>query len=98
MPLGGEQRQRRLAKRLQRPQPAAAVQPPIGGIERAQRVGGGQAFERRASEAAAPPQIARVGISRAAGRDQAESIGLGQPLDQPKPETQRHLACHSVCT
>jgi hypothetical protein len=68
---GGEQRQGRLAERFQCPEPAAAVE-----VQRAQRVGLGQAFERGAAEPAAAPQIGRIRVSSAARFDETLCVGL----------------------
>src|SRR5439155_20302522 len=79
----GEQRQRCVAERLQRPQPAAAVE-----TQRAQRISRGKAFEHGAAKPAAPPQIMRIGVTEAARREKTLGIGLGQALDLAQPEAQ----------
>jgi hypothetical protein len=60
-----EQRQGRIAQRLQRPQRAAAVEAPIGLIQRTKRVGRGKAFEGGAAETTMAPQIARIDVTLA---------------------------------
>src|SRR5689334_17428153 len=88
----GEERQWRLAERLQRPQRAAAVEP-----DRAERIGFGKARERAASKATAPPQRTRVWITASPGRDEPLRIGLGESLYLAQPETQRPAPAISSC-
>src|SRR5205823_11419851 len=77
-----------VAERLQRPQPAAAVEAPLGMIERAQRISRGQAFEGGAAEPAPVPQIARVPVAGAARPHQTLGIGFGEALDLAQPQAQ----------
>ncbi len=79
-----EERERRVAERLQGPQCAATVEP-----DRAERIGFGKALERAAPEAAAPPQRLRIWISVLPGGDEPLRIGLGKPFYLAQPETQR---------
>ena len=79
-----EERQRRLAERLQGPQCAAAVEP-----DRAEGVGFGEALERAAAETAAPPQRPRIRIPASSSGDEPLRIGLGEPFYLAQPEAHR---------
>ena len=87
---GGKEGKGRFAERFQRPQSAAAVE-----LQRAQRVGFGQAFEGGAAEPAAAPQIGRIRVTGAARHDEPLGIGLGKSLDLAQAEAQRTAAAHS---
>src|SRR5215472_13462588 len=88
MLLRREQRQRRFAQRLERPQPLTPVEAAFRRAQGAKRIGSGKAFEREAAEPASPPQILRAAITRAARRDEPLGIGRREPLDLAKPEAQ----------
>ena len=64
----------------------------MGPIERAQRVGGGEAFQCGTAETTAPRQILGVPIAVAARFDEALGVGFGEALDLAQPQAQRTVA------